>query len=165
MGTTPKAVTQDIVKEGKEASMEVHQDEEFFNFGIPEFIGTASVASTIQNLFYLSEKKTNTKTAIQNIAMDTAVKSPGMWMGAKIGAAILGPIGAIAGMVGGAIVAGGFLDELKVDYPNSEKIKTIDNFFENNNQIGIPHYFLKKESKLLLDSSEKLINAMKKRGI
>ena len=258
MGTTPKAVTQDIVKEGKEASMEVHQDAEFFNIGIPEFIGTASVASTIKNLFYISEKKTNTKTAVQNIAMDTAVKGPGMWMGAKIGGAILGPIGAIAGMVGGAIVAGGFLDELKVelfcekevkeveknlklfneetdkifknnqniikdkidlldmtlgsesyrkkylkenkisaelyeflaekfikekkgferfhlrkklwikkfkDYPNSEKLKTIDNFFENNIQIGIPHYFLKKESKLLLDSSEKLINAMKKRGI
>ena len=51
------------------------------------------------------------------------------------------------------------------DYPNSDKLKTIDNFFENNNQIGIPHYFLKKESKLLLDSSKKLIEAMKKRGI
>ena len=258
MGTTPKTVTQDIVQEGKEASMEVHQDEEFLNTGVPEFIGIASVASTIKNIIYISEKRTDTKTAIQNIAIDTAGKGTGMWMGAKIGATILGPIGAIAGMVGGAIIAGGFLDELKVDmfcenevkeveknlklfndqtdkifennqniikdkidlldmtlgsegyrkkylkenkisaelydflaekfikekkgferfhlrkkmwlkkfknYPNSDKLKTIDNFFENNNQIGIPHYFLKKESKLLLDSSKKLIEAMKKRGI
>ncbi len=53
MGTTPKATTQDIIQEGKEASMEVHQDAEFFNTGIPEFIGIASVVSTIKNIIYM----------------------------------------------------------------------------------------------------------------
>ena len=140
IGTTPKAITQDIVQEGKEASMEVHQDEEFFNTGIPEFIGIASVVSTIKNIIYVSEKKTDTKTAIQNIAMDTAGQGTGMWMGATIGGAILGPIGAIAGMVGGRIVAGGILDEFKVELFCEKEVNKVEK---------ILNYLMMKQTKFL----------------
>ena len=125
IGTTPKAITQEIVEEGKEASMELYKDEEFFGTGVPEFFGIASIASTIKNFIYISEKKTDTQTAFQNIAMDSVGKGAGMWMGAKVGS-FLGPIGTVAGMVGGAIIAGGILDELKVDLFCEKEVQNVE---------------------------------------
>jgi hypothetical protein len=257
LGTTPKNITQKILDDGKEASMEVHKDEELFETGIPEFVGIASIMSTVKNLNYVFEKKTNTKTAIQNIAFDTAGKGAGMWLGAKVGS-IFGPIGSVVGGIGGHIFGGEFINEFKVDQfcekeivnleknlkeyqiatnkifernqytiedklelldmtlgsenyrkkylkenkitaelydflvekfisekkglerlhyrkktwlkkymniPSDEKLKTVEKFFKNNIEIGIPHYFLKEESRNLVNSAERLVKAMKKRGI
>lgn len=258
IGTTPKAVTENILQTGREASLEVHKDEEFFETGVPEFFGIASVVSSVKNFVYLSKKQTDIKTAVQNVAIDSFGRGAGIWAGAKIGGVILGPVGAMLGAGAGALFSGGIIDEFKVGYfcekeikdvekklskleeeadkifkinqhtikdkvelldmtlgsenyrkkylkenkitkelydflvekfvnekkglerlhyrkkvwlkkfgfyTSAEKLKIIDDFLENNNEIGIPYPFLKNETEELLASSKKLIDAMKKRGI
>lgn len=258
LGTTPKKLTQDILTEGKEASMEVYTDDEFFGTNIPEFLGVASVTSTIKNISYVLNKDTDSKTAVQNIAIDSVGKGASMWMGAKIGGVILGPLGAIAGAIGGAMLGGSVVDEFKADYfcekeindlekklkeyqkaadnifntnqltiknklqlldmtlgsetyrkkylkenkitaelyeflaekfikekkglerlhlrkemwlkkfrenPINDQLMTVEKFMKNNTEIGIPHYFLNKETKSLVDSAEVLLKSLKKRGV
>ena len=41
-GTTPKALTENMVSEGKVGTMEVFEDEELFETGVPEILGIAA---------------------------------------------------------------------------------------------------------------------------
>ena len=48
-GTTPKSLTENYVSEGKIASMEIYENEEFFGLGIDETFGIAAVIPAIKN--------------------------------------------------------------------------------------------------------------------
>ena len=53
-GTTPKSLTENIVSEGKAASMEVYENEELFGSGINETFGIAAIIPIIKNISYLA---------------------------------------------------------------------------------------------------------------
>lgn len=112
-GTTPKNFTENIVSEGKEASMEVLENEELFDTGINETFGIAAAIPLIKNLSYLAEEKTDISTAAQNVVSDTFVVGAGMSIGSAIGAAI-DPIGTFVGAVGGAYIFKKAWDSFKV---------------------------------------------------
>jgi len=115
IGTTPQSITKEIVDEGKEASMEVYEDEELFETGLPEFLGIASIVSTVKNLHYLSEKKTNTETALENIVFDTVGKGVGMIAGAKIGSMFFPGLGTIIGGIVGHFIGGEIINDFKIE--------------------------------------------------
>jgi len=100
-GTVPKSITSDIVKEGKEASIELVENEELFNLGIDEKIGIAAFVPALKNLNYYLEGKTDVNTGVQNIIGDGLAISGGMALGASILGAV-DPIAQIVGAIGGA---------------------------------------------------------------
>ena len=113
-GTAPKSLTQNIVSEGKVASMEVHQDEELFEIGAPEFLGIASIISTFKNILYISDNKTDLPTGIQNVVIDSAGRATAMWGAAKLGGTFFGPIGALLAGIGGAFISQEFINDEKI---------------------------------------------------
>jgi len=132
LGTTPRSFTEKIVAEGQEASIEIHEDEELFETGAPEFLGIASIVSLIKNVSYLNDKKTDLSTGAQNVAIDTAGRATAMWGGAKIGGAILGPIGAVAGAIGGGLFSGKYIEDFKLfmfcEEETDQLKKDLDNY-------------------------------------
>ncbi len=114
-GTTPKSLTQGLVTEGREASIEVFENEELFETGLPETLGIAAIIPTVKNLSYLAKEKTDVVTAVQNVASDTGVIWAGLTLGASIGSTI-DPIGALVGGLGGAHYAKKTWDKFKVGF-------------------------------------------------
>ena len=114
-GTTPKSLTENLVSEGKEASMEVFQNEELFETGLPEALGIAAIIPTIKNLNYLAKEKTDVATAAQNVATDATVIWGGISLGAALGAAV-DPIGTFVGAIGGAYFIKRAWDSFKVGF-------------------------------------------------
>jgi len=112
-GTTPKSLTENIVSEGKAASMEVYENEEFFGTGINETLGLAAIIPVIKNISYLADDKTDLSTAAQNVVTDTIAVGTGMSIGSAIGAAV-DPIGTLVGAVGGAFLAKKMWDSAKI---------------------------------------------------
>jgi len=100
-GTVPKSLTENYVLEGKEATMEVFQNEELFETGLPETFGIAAIIPAIKNFSYLVDEKLNLAQAAKNITGDTLAYGLGMSWGAAIGAAI-DPFTTAIGAVGGA---------------------------------------------------------------
>ncbi len=186
LGTTPKSITENIVSEGQEATMEVYEDDEFFGTGASEFLTIASIPSIIRNISYINEDKTNLETGIQNVAIDTVGRGVGMTIGAKAGFAVAGPIGGIVGGIGGAFLSKEFIDEFKLKtFCEKENIKlktalnewivAVKKIFEKNHKtfdkkmeklkstLGSEIYRKKifKENKLSKELFEYLISRMK----
>ena len=57
LGTYSKSVTDNILSEGKEASMEIHENDELFDTNVPEIFGIASIVSVVKNVSYYNKKK------------------------------------------------------------------------------------------------------------
>ena len=72
MGTTPKSLTENLVSEGREASIEVYENQELFGTGLPEILGTASLVSIVKNTSNLVEDKTDIKSGMKNVFVDSA---------------------------------------------------------------------------------------------
>ncbi len=115
MGTTPKSLTENIVSEGREASIEVYENQELFGTGLPEILGTASLVSIIKNTSNLTEDKTDLKSGLQNIFIDSAGRGAAMWAGGTIGS-VLGPIGTAVGVVAGAFIGKDMIDDFKIKH-------------------------------------------------
>ena len=112
-GTTPKSLTENYVSEGKIASMEIYENEEFFGLGIDETFGIAAVIPAIKNISYLMDEKTDIPGAARNIATDTIAYGTGLSLGAAIGG-LVDPFGTVIGAVGGAHYAKKSWDWFKV---------------------------------------------------
>jgi len=113
-GTTPKALTENIVSEGKVASMEVFEDEELFETGVPEVLGIAALIPLVKNVSYINKKETNVESGARNVAIDTVGRGSGMFVGGAIGS-IFGPIGTVIGAIGGGILGKSFSDDIKIE--------------------------------------------------
>jgi len=124
-GTTPKALTTDIVSEGKLNSMEVFKNEELFDTNLPETLGIAAIIPIIKNLSYLAKDKTDIFKASQNVAGDTLVLWGGISLGTAIGG-IIDPIGSLVGAIGGGILFKKTWDSLKVGFFCSEEEKNLE---------------------------------------
>ena len=131
LGTTPRSLTEGLVSEGQEASMEIHQDEEFFETGAPEFLAIASIVSLIKNISYLNDKKTDVSTGVQNVAIDTAGKAASMWIGAKVGGVVFGPLGALVGGVGGLVLSRDLIDDFKLSMFCEKETKQLKKSLDN----------------------------------
>ena len=68
LGTYSKSVTDNILDEGKEATMEIHENDELFDSSVPEFLGIASIVSVVKNISYYNQDKTNFKICITEIS-------------------------------------------------------------------------------------------------
>lgn len=112
-GTTPKSLTENIVSEGKAASMEVYENEEFFGTGLNETFGLAAIIPVVKNISYLADDKTDLNTAAQNVVTDTIAVGTGISIGSAIGA-VVDPIGTLVGAVGGAYLAKKIWDSAKI---------------------------------------------------
>ena len=120
-GTTPNALTADIVSEGQVASMEVFENEELFETGVPEVLGIAALIPLVKNVLYINKNETDLEKGIRNVAIDVVGRGSGMFVGGAIGS-ILGPIGTAVGAIGGAILGKGIIDSYKIDkYCSKEK--------------------------------------------
>ena len=113
-GTTPKALTADIVSEGKVASMEVFKDEELFETGVPEVLGIAALIPLVKNVSYMNKNETSFETGARNVAIDVVGRGSGMFIGGAIGS-IFGPIGTAIGAIGGGIFGKSFSDSHKLE--------------------------------------------------
>jgi hypothetical protein len=164
LGTTPRSLTENIVSEGGKASMEVHQNEELFETGIPEFVGIASVVSVFRNISYLLDKKTDLSTGLQNVALDTAGKATIMWGGAKIGGLIGGPLLAAVGAVGALFLSIDWISNLKIDWfcekERDQLKKDLDNYIKKSGILLTRNLktFRKKINKIESYSEDKIIN-------
>jgi len=154
-GTTPKNLTENIVSEGKVASMEVFQNEELFEIGLPETLGIAAIIPIIRNLNYIAKEKTDIATAAQNVATDATVIWGGISIGSALGA-VVDPIGALVGAVGGAHFAKKYWDGFKVGFFCKEE--------ETQLEKDIVGYIKALRKKLLKNQStlEKKANKWKK---
>ena len=114
LGTYSKSVTDKILEEGKEASMEIYEDNEFFNSVVPEFLAIPSLVSTIKNVSNYSKDKINAETAIQNVAIDSVGKGGAMLAGGTIGS-IFGPLGTLVGGAAGLFIAKDHIDDFKLN--------------------------------------------------
>jgi len=120
-GTTPKALTADIVSEGKINSMEVFEDEELFDTGVPEVLGIAALIPLVKNISYMNKNETNFEMGARNVAIDAVGRGSGMFIGGAIGS-IFGPIGTAIGAIGGGIFGKSFSDAHKLEeYCSEEK--------------------------------------------
>ena len=120
-GTTPKVLTTDIISEGKLASMEVFENEELFETGVPEVLGIAAIIPLVKNVSYINTNQTKFETGARNVAIDTAGRGVGMLVGGAIGS-IFGPIGTAIGAIGGGLFGKGFSDAYKIEeYCSEEK--------------------------------------------
>ena len=113
MGTTPKSLTENLVSEGREASIEVYENQELFGTGLPEILGTASLVSIVKNTSNLVEDNTVIISGMKNVFVVSAGRGAAMWAGGKIGS-VLGPIGTAVGVVAGAFIGKGILDDFKI---------------------------------------------------
>ncbi len=114
LGTTPKSLTENIVAESSAASMEVYEDDELFDTGFSEFFGIASIVSVFKNVGYMSDKKTDMYSGVQNVIVDTAGRGTLMLGGAKAGGLVLGPLGALLGIGIGAILSRDWINKFKI---------------------------------------------------
>ena len=114
LGTYSKSVTDKILEEGKEASMEIYEDNEFFNSVVPEFLAIPSLVSTIKNVSNYNKDKINAETAIQNVAIDSVGKGGAMLAGGAIGS-IFGPLGTLVGGAAGLFIAKDHIDDFKLN--------------------------------------------------
>jgi hypothetical protein len=114
LGTTPKSLTENIVAESSAASMEVYEDDELFDTGFSEFFGIASIVSVFKNVGYVSNKKTDIYSGVQNVIVDTAGRGTLMLGGAKAGGLVLGPLGALLGIGIGAILSRDWINKFKI---------------------------------------------------
>ena len=114
LGTTPKSLTENIVAESSAASMEVYEDDELFDTGFSEFFGIASIVSVFKNVGYMSDKKTDMYSGVQNVIVDTAGRGTLMLGGAKAGGLVLGPLGALIGIGIGAIFSRDWINKFKI---------------------------------------------------
>ena len=112
-GTTHKSLTENIISEGKAASMEVYENEEFFGTGLNETLGLAAIIPVIKNISYLAEDKTDLSTAAQNVVTDSIAVGTGISIGSAIGA-VVDPVGTLVGAVGGAYLAKKIWDSVKI---------------------------------------------------
>lgn len=112
-GTTPKSLTENIISEGKAASMEVYENEEFFGTGLNETLGLAAIIPVIKNISYLADDKTDLSTAAQNVVTDSIAVGTGISIGSAIGA-VVDPVGTLVGAVGGAYLAKKIWDSAKI---------------------------------------------------
>ena len=112
-GTTPKSLTENIISEGKAASMEVYENEEFFGTGLNETLGLAAIIPVIKNISYLADDKTDLSTAAQNVVTDSIAVGTGISIGSAIGA-VVDPVGTLVGAVGGAYFAKKIWDSAKI---------------------------------------------------
>ena len=113
-GTTPKALTENIVSEGKVGTMEVFEDEELFETGVPEILGIAALIPLVKNVSYINKNETNVESGARNVAIDTVGRGSGMFIGGAIGS-IFGPIGTAIGAIGGGILGKSFSDVIKIE--------------------------------------------------
>ena len=114
LGTTPKSLTENIVAESSAASMEVYEDDELFDTSFSEFFGIASIVSVFKNVGYVSNKKTDIYSGVQNVIVDTAGRGTLMLGGAKAGGLVLGPLGALLGIGIGAIFSRDWINKFKI---------------------------------------------------
>jgi len=129
-GTTPKNLTENLVSEGKIASMEVFQNEDFFGLNIDETFGIAAVIPVVKNLKYLADDKTDISTAVQNIVGDTIVAGVGISIGSAIGA-LIDPIGTVVGAIGGGYFAKKIWASAKVSlFCSDEEAKLQDDIID-----------------------------------
>ena len=113
-GTTPKALTENMVSEGKVGTMEVFEDEELFETGVPEILGIAALIPLVKNVSYINKNETNVESGARNVAIDTVGRGSGMFIGGAIGS-IFGPIGTAIGAIGGGILGKSFSDVIKIE--------------------------------------------------
>ena len=130
LGTYSKSVTDNILAEGKEASMEIHENDELFESNVPEFLGIVSIVSVIKNISYYNQKKTDFGTAIHNVAGDTLLKGGAMWAGAAAGS-LLGPIGSVVGGIAGLIMSKSYIDDLKLEVFAEKETKKVQEDLDN----------------------------------
>ena len=164
LGTTPKSLTENIISESSAASMEVHKDDELFGSDVDEFFGIAAIVSVFKNISYLSDKKTDLYSGVQNVIMDTAGRGAVIMGGAKAGGLILGIPGAIIGGIGGAIFGGGLITKFKIwafcEEERDQLKKDIDNYIYTAKHLmkENSYVFQAKKSKLFSLSSDSFIN-------
>jgi uncharacterized membrane protein len=121
-GTTPKALTADMASEGKAASMEVFENEELFDTGVPEVLGIAALIPLVKNVSYIHKNETNFESGIRNIAIDAVGRGSGMFIAGAVGSLFLGPVGIAIAAIGGGLFGKGFSDAYKLDeYCSEEK--------------------------------------------
>ena len=125
-GTTPKSFTENMVSEGKINSIEVHENEELFDFGIDETFGIAAIIPAIKNISYLMDEKTDIPGAARNIAIDTVVIGAGMSIGTAVGG-LIDPFGTLVGAVGGAYYTKKIWDWAKIGIFCSEEETQLQN--------------------------------------
>ena len=130
LGTYSKNVTDNILSEGKEASMEIHEDNELLESNIPEFLGIASIVSVVKNVNYYNENKTDFQTAMGNVVSDSLLKGGAIWAGATAGS-LLGPIGSIAGGIAGLVMSKDFIDDLKLGAFAEKETKRLQEDLDN----------------------------------
>ncbi len=159
LGTTPKSLTENIIADSSAASMEVYEDEELFDTGFSEFFGIATIVSVFKNVGYMSDKKTDIYTGVQNVVIDTAGRGTAMAGGATAGGLILGPIGALIGLGAGALFSKNLIDKIKIwafcKKERDELKNAIEVYFEkalNNIDYNLIVFRLKKEQLESLNS-------------
>ena len=130
LGTYSKSVTDKILEEGKEASMEIYEDNEFFNSVVPEFLAIPSLVSTIKNVSNYNKDKINAETAIQNVAIDSVGKGGAMLAGGAIGS-IFGPLGTLVGGAAGLFIAKDYIDDFKLDTFAKKEIEKLKKDLDN----------------------------------
>ena len=130
LGTYSKSVTDKILEEGKEASMEIYEDNEFFNSVVPEFLAIPSLVSTIKNVSNYSKDKINAETAIQNVAIDSVGKGGAMLAGGAIGS-IFGPLGTLVGGAAGLFIAKDHIDDFKLNTFAKKEIEKLKRDLDN----------------------------------
>ena len=159
LGTTPKSLTENIIADSSAASMEIYEDEELFDTGFSEFFGIATIVSVFKNVGYMSDKKTDIYTGVQNVVIDTAGRGTAMAGGAAAGGLILGPIGALIGLGAGALFSKNLIDKIKIwafcKKERDELKNAIEVYFEkalNNIDYNLIVFRLKKEQLESLNS-------------
>ena len=130
LGTYSKSVTDNILEEGKEASMEIYENNEFFNSVVPEFLAIPSIVSTIRNVYNYNKDKINAETAIQNVAIDTVGKGGAMLAGGVAGS-IFGPLGTIVGGAAGLFIGKDYIDDFKLKTFAKKEIEDLKRDLDN----------------------------------
>ena len=136
------------MSEGKLASMEVFENDEFYGTGINEVFGIAAIIPAIKNILYVANDKTDIRNATVNVMTDTIAISSGISLGGAIGS-LIDPIGTFIGMVGGATVTKKVWDWIKIEFRCEEEeqelqealvnyIKSLRKILNNNKIINKP---------------------------
>ena len=136
-----------LVKESTDAAVEIYEDDNLFGSAIPEILGIVSIISIGKNFMYWAEGKTDAKTAMKNIAIDSVGRFAGAGIGAKIGSFFFPPFGTLIGGVGGLIFGGSIVNSIKIDECKKE-IKAVEKDLDN---------YIRKCSKIM-KKNEKTFN-------
>ena len=153
LGTYSKSVTDNILEEGKEASMEIYENNEFFNSVVPEFLAIPSIVSTIRNVSNYNKDKINAETAIQNVAIDTVGKGGAMLAGGVAGS-IFGPLGTIVGSAAGLFIGKDYIDDFKLKTFAKKEIEDLKRDLDNYIIAAIK--IIKKNLKVFKKKKKKL---------